>query len=294
MRNFYKVILMQKNKREIMIFGEVLFDCFPDGKQVLGGAPFNVAWHCQAFGLQPELITRVGSDAAGDKILAAMREWGMSVTHVQRDWLHPTGKVEVSFDDGEPQYDIVADSAWDFIDVRQLPDFSSASLLYHGSLAFRQPVSAQCLAFILNSDCDRFVDVNLRAPWWSETDIKKLLDGARWVKLNRLEQQELSLQSIAAELILTAGDKGAEWIYGQGECVRVRPDTQVPVVDTVGAGDAFSSVVLLGLSRQWLVTVILERAQQFASAVAGIQGAISHDAAFYQPFIEQWRLTEDE
>ena len=39
------------NKR--CVFGEVLFDVFPDGKQVLGGAPFNVAWHLQAFGIAP-------------------------------------------------------------------------------------------------------------------------------------------------------------------------------------------------------------------------------------------------
>jgi len=39
------------NNQQIGIFGEVLFDQFPDGQQVLGGAPFNVAWHLQAFGL---------------------------------------------------------------------------------------------------------------------------------------------------------------------------------------------------------------------------------------------------
>ena len=36
-----------------LIFGEVLFDQFEDGSSVLGGAPFNVAWHLQAFGMQP-------------------------------------------------------------------------------------------------------------------------------------------------------------------------------------------------------------------------------------------------
>ena len=36
-------------KNEILVFGEVLFDDFGDNV-VLGGAPFNVAWHLQGFG----------------------------------------------------------------------------------------------------------------------------------------------------------------------------------------------------------------------------------------------------
>lgn len=50
------------------IFGEVLFDHFPDGSRVLGGAPFNVAWHTQAFGLAPCFISRIGNDPAGYEI----------------------------------------------------------------------------------------------------------------------------------------------------------------------------------------------------------------------------------
>ena len=59
----------------LCIFGEVLFDHFADGKRVLGGAPFNVAWHLQAFGEAPHFISRVGDDAEGDEIQAAMRDW---------------------------------------------------------------------------------------------------------------------------------------------------------------------------------------------------------------------------
>ncbi len=281
------------NNPGIYIFGEVLFDCFPDGKQVLGGAPFNVAWHCQAFGLEPVLISRVGDDEAGDKIITAMQDWGMSLDAMQRDPNYPTGRVEVSFDQGEPQYEIVADSAWDFIDVHQLPDLPDlpdAGLLYHGSLAFRQAVSRQCLDRLLNCGCPRFVDVNLRYPWWTQASVKKMLDGAQWIKLNRQERQDLALQTIAGDWLLTAGEKGAEWISARGERWTVRPDSAVSVVDAVGAGDAFSSVVLLGICRQWPTGLILERAGQFASAVVGIQGATTRDSGFYQHFIEQWRL----
>ncbi len=80
---------------QVCIFGEVLFDHFPDGKRVLGGAPFNVAWHLQAFGLAPRFISRVGADAEGESVLTAMREWGMDTQAVQIDAHRPTGRVSV-------------------------------------------------------------------------------------------------------------------------------------------------------------------------------------------------------
>ena len=68
---------------QLCVFGEVLFDHFPDGRRVLGGAPFNVAWHLQAFGKRPHLISRVGDDAEGQEIRTAMRDWGMSEAGLQ-------------------------------------------------------------------------------------------------------------------------------------------------------------------------------------------------------------------
>ena len=99
------------------IFGEVLFDHFPDGTRVLGGAPFNVAWHLQAFGRRPRFISRVGRDPEGEAVREAMRTWGMDTTGLQTDPRQPTGRVSVLFDDGEPSYDIVHPCAYDAIEA---------------------------------------------------------------------------------------------------------------------------------------------------------------------------------
>ncbi len=99
-----------------LIFGEVLFDVMPDGTRVLGGAPFNVAWHLEAFGLRPLMITRVGVDESGDEVLTAMASWGMDTSGVQRDDTYPTGRVEVDLDDGEPTFHILPDQAYDHLD----------------------------------------------------------------------------------------------------------------------------------------------------------------------------------
>jgi len=287
-----------------VIYGEVLFDCFPDGSRVLGGAPFNVAWHCQAFGLEPLFISRVGDDELGKEILEAMKSWGMDTRWLQIDSVHKTGVVDVSFTGAEPSYDIVENSAWDFIELSGIPDISQHSLVYHGSLALRNPVSKEGLAKLVNQYKDSiFVDINLRTPWWSLQQIKNVLNNAHWLKLN---QEELSLlvpeesdlnkqaqylvKIYKPELIVvTQGDKGAI-AFTELDTFSVEPEKANTVIDTVGAGDAFTSVLLLGIHKAWPVQKTLQRAQEFASSVVGLRGATTQDKNFYQPFIKDWSL----
>jgi len=298
------------HKPQTVIFGEVLYDCFPDGKRVLGGAPFNVAWHCQAFGLQPLLISRVGDDPSGEKIQQAMHDWGMSSAGLQIDSQHPSGVVDVRFEQGEPSYTIVENSAWDFIDKSALPALQHNSLFYHGSLALRKPESAAALDYIKQQiKPSVFVDINLRSPWWKLPQIKQMMADAQWLKLNQHElaqvQPDMTAEAAADDetllkllqqyqlelLIVTRGEQGVVACDIQGTISRVVPRALNRVEDTVGAGDAFSSVLLLGQYLQWPLVTRLQRAQQFASAVVGLQGATTSDTAFYQHFIDAWQLS---
>jgi fructokinase len=292
--------------KRLCIFGEALFDVFPDGQQVLGGAPFNVAWHAQAFGLSPHFISRVGTDAAGERVTAAMRNWGMYLGGLQQDAGHPTGKVQVSLTaDNEPAYDIVPDCAYDFIDAAAWPASMTCELLYHGTLALRSAVSRRAFeALKLQAGIGTFVDVNLRSPWWDTDTVAAKLAGVRWIKLNShelgllvpdaadLEEGvDLIMQRYAPELlIVTLGDAGALAVTRAGETARAEPDRQHAVVDTVGAGDALTSVILLGILRDWPLPLMLQRAQSFASAIVGVRGATVNDMAFYQPFLKSWEL----
>jgi len=288
--------------KAVCIFGEVLFDCFPDGREVLGGAPFNVAWHLHAFGQSPLFVSRVGDDGAGRRIRDAMSAWGMTQDGLQIDPLHPTGRVSVSLDGGEPSYDIVADSAYDFIAADALPD-TDAGLIYHGSLALRNPASMAALkALKSGTDAQVFVDVNLRAPWWQRDAVLGLLDDAHWVKLNR---DELALlgdgdggELAAAErfrarhrlegLVLTLGAQGAMAVTADRDPVRVAPKPVTEVIDAVGAGDAFAAVFILGLRLDWPLSTTIERAQEFASALVQQRGATISDPLLYASFRHQW------
>lgn len=134
---------------QVVVFGEVLFDNFPNDQQVLGGAPFNVAWHLQALGDAPVLVSRIGRDLSGDRVIQAMAEWGMTTSALQVDPARPTGQVEVQFNADEPNYDIVVNTAYDFIEAGNLPTLSSSTLLYHGTLALRNEVSRRALEHMI-------------------------------------------------------------------------------------------------------------------------------------------------
>lgn len=288
------------NKPQVFVFGEVLFDCFPSGEQVLGGAPFNVAWHLQALGDQPQLVSRVGNDAMGKKIVAAMTDWHMNLSNIQQDDQHPTGRVDVNIIDNEPHYDIVADAAYDFITADITNIAAPNCILYHGSLALRNEASRHAFMQLANHmGISTFLDVNLRPPWWQKNQLVSWLEQARWVKLNEhelallgfsatsLEQAIADLQSSFQldQVILTRGEQGAIVRASNGELHHVTPEPAEHFIDTVGAGDAFTAIYIHGLRSGWAIPDTLSVAQRFASKIVSLRGATSNDPAFYQDFI---------
>jgi fructokinase len=282
-----------------LIVGEVLFDLMPDGTRVLGGAPFNVAWHLQAFGLEPLMVTRVGDDDPGNEVLAAMESWGMDTSGVQRDHSYPTGKVKVELDDGEPSFHILPDQAYDHLDRGQALELltgEACSLMYHGSLLSRGEVSRSALDSLKEgAGLPVFVDVNLRDPWWNPENVVASIRRATWVKLNEAELGLLAGASDAETatglradheldaVIVTRGGRGAVVVDGGGVFEAITP-AEIEVVDTVGAGDAFSAVFILGLSKGWSTRLILERALEFAAAVCTVPGATTADRRIYDEF----------
>lgn len=293
-----------------VIIGEVLFDCFPDDTAVLGGAPFNVAWHLQGFGLSPLMISGVGNDKHGKMVLENMREWGMDTQGIQVDDQHPTGQVTVSLEQGQPSYDIRAEQAYDFIEADRVIEILGAkdySVLYHGSLLTRTPRSRLMLNKVLETAMlPAFVDINLRAPWWQRDDVRQSLSQASWVKLN--EDELLTIMEVDSDsttglfeyaremleqfdlqmLIVTQGDQGA-FCVTRNDMISGAP-VAANVVDTVGAGDAFASVSILGLTHGWPLATILERALEFAAAICERRGATTMDQVLYDRYIKEWML----
>ncbi|MFN2309461.1 MAG: PfkB family carbohydrate kinase [Gammaproteobacteria bacterium] len=292
-----------------LIFGEVLFDAFPDGQAVMGGAPFNVAWHLQGFGAKPLLISRVGCDRPGQTVLDSLRDWGMDATGIQVDADLPTGRVQIALHDGTHSFDILTDQAYDRIDAQTALDAARAvrpALLYCGSLITRAAASRAALTALREAvTAPLFVDINLREPWWERTRVETLMQAARWLKLNDDELTALrgpsdSLPAAEAQaahlreacgldwVILTRGVEGASCIGP--ETLRGQAPAVTQLVDSVGAGDAFSAVTLLGLLRGWDWGLTLSRALGFAARICEQRGATQPDAALYAGLREAWKL----
>ncbi len=297
------------NDRPI-VFGELLFDEFDDGIDVLGGAPFNVAWHLQGFGLQPLLISRVGADELGRQVLDTLRHRDMDARGIQIDAEHPTGRVQVRTQNGQPSFTILPDQSYDFIDetdTRRALRGVAAALFYHGSLAARGASAVALMALRNRLDVPVFVDINLREPWWRHESVMNMLQGARWLKLNDGELSTLLKRPLATvdDLVKGADELrdhcGCEWLMltlGAQGAMLLSDDKQysaaatvpVEIVDTVGAGDAFSSVMILGIILNWDMPICLQRAVDFAAAVCAQRGATSREHALYTSHLERWAV----
>jgi fructokinase len=296
-----------------VIIGEVLFDVFDDGGRVLGGAPFNVAWHLRGFGLEPLFLSRVGDDDDGRTVTAAMLEWGMDPRGLQIDPEAATGIVHVHNSDGEPIYDIVPERAFDRLEVEpcfEAMGSTTGLLLYHGTLAARAEPSNSTIAELRQRlGLPIFIDVNLREPWWIPRRTSSFMSGAAWIKLNGDELKLLApiLSSAveaenggvqrsadrlrratgARQIIVTRGEEGAMVVAADG-AERDRPSRTAQVIDTVGAGDAFSAVWIVGLARGWSTATTLRRALGFAARVCSIRGATTTDRNLYRDVMTAW------
>ncbi len=287
-----------------LVFGEVLFDEFADGSTRLGGAPLNVAWHLRGFGLDPLLVTRIGEDALGGLALERMRAALLDTRGVQVDALRPTGRAGVNASGDGPQFTLPSDQAYDFIDRDMLPHVPRErfEILYHGSLAARNEQSAAALRTLRELGLPTFVDVNLRPPWWERGTLESLIGGARWLKVNTQELEQLEDHSRGRTLldraqrlrerfdlqvvIVTAGYEGAFGVT-RDDAITAAVERVVDREDGVGAADALSAVVILGISRGWSLTATLRRAVEFAAAVHA--EGVHDDNALYQRFLARWR-----
>ncbi|WP_075085825.1 PfkB family carbohydrate kinase [Mariniblastus fucicola] len=301
------------NPGPVAVIGEVLFDHFSDGNRIVGGAPFNVAWNIAALGLRPVFISGIGDDAEASEVIKAMQRWDLATHGVQIHPALPTGRVDVSFaDDGEPSYEIASDQAWDVLNFDRFKAAydqppGSIDIVYHGSLAFRSPVNRTFLKeFDQTVNGSRFVDLNVRDPWFDESLMPEIVGGAKWLKLSKAELERISGQSIDANslqsvrdavdhfiaaadydaplvYLVTFGKAGACWIGEEGDFFQTVTPTD-DFVDSVGAGDAFTSAAIDGVARNLSPQQILAHAVEFASRACTIRGATTFDRDHYKAF----------
>lgn len=302
---------MEKHSSTIAIFGEVLADVFPD-RSVLGGAPYNVARHLLALGQHPVLFSRTGNDQLRQELFAEMSRMGMDDRGVQCDPSYPTGQVIVHLEKNDHRFEILPDQAYDHIHsgmVHLVAMATHPDMVYFGTLAQRSLTSRLALdKFLSDGKSPRFLDLNLRHPWYDKHVIQRSFLRADIVKLNANELEIVAdlfkfprarsvdhgrylVEKYQLEcLLVTCGADGAWCIGSDGDETNMAGNhLQNPLVDTVGAGDGFAAICILGLLKKWSLSVMLSRANAFAAALCGVRGAAPDCADFYRPFIEEWQ-----
>jgi fructokinase len=281
---------------KIISIGEVLWDVIGDIEHP-GGAPFNFVAHARQLGHEALFISAVGKDQRGQRILDRMEEIGLSTRYVCSLEDHPTGVVTVTVDSYcQPDYLIHRPAAYDFPQLTQgeikelfcpAPDW-----IYYGTLLQTSGAAHDLTMSLLRAgrSAQRFYDVNLRRGCYTPELVQELMTQATVFKLNLQEAGEIAkmfgssfsspenfcrsyAERFQFEVIcITRGDQGCGILMGNryAEFSGYRVD----VVDTVGAGDAFSAAFVHGFSAGWEPAQIADFANRVGALVASRPGAI--------------------
>lgn len=268
----------------MVCFGEVLWDVFPTHDKI-GGAPLNVAIRLQSLGNNVSVISRVGTDEKGNKILDLFKEKDVNIEGVQIDQQYKTGKVKVMLNEkGSASYDIMYPRAWDKIELTEVAKSitKQSDTFVYGSLVARDNISRNTLFELIKLARYKIFDVNLRPPYYTMEVLKKLMNQSDFIKFNddeifeianELNSNQKSLEQtilfIAKEtntktICVTKGSHGAILYYN--DTFYHNSGYKIQVIDTVGAGDSFLASIINQLSKD----IHPQEALNFACAVGAI------------------------
>jgi fructokinase len=281
------------SKPIVVGLGEVLWDIFPNEAH-FGGAPANFACHAAALGAESWIVSAVGQDDLGTDALAKLRAIGVHTEAIQIV-TGPTGTVHVELDaQKQASYRFADHVAWDQIglDARVSRLATCCDAVCFGTLAQRDPQSRHTIHHFLDvtrADALRVFDINLRQQFYDEAIIRASLGAATLLKLNSDELPVLlGLLKIAAAsevdaletlcacfdlrgAALTRGSQGSLLLW-EGE-LNEQPPIKLNPVDTVGAGDAFTAALVLGLLRGSPLSEVHRHASTIARYVCTQAGA---------------------
>ncbi|MBW4890258.1 carbohydrate kinase [Mucilaginibacter sp. HMF5004] len=275
-------------KKQVLCFGEVLWDTFGD-EQKPGGAPMNVALHLVKQGINASLLSRIGNDKPGRELGQFLKTNNLYSDLLQVDEKLPTCKVAVQLDkQQQATYTIPKPVSWDNIQHNETLQarIKTISVIVFGSLACRTAASRNTLLNLFENKMLKVFDVNLRHPHYEKSTIETLAAMADVIKMNEEEANllignydeplkdkitEFRKKYHSKTICVTRGENGA--IVYHDDKFYEHPGFMVEVVDTVGAGDSFLATFIAGLLNKQPMDEVLEKACAIGAFVASQRGA---------------------
>jgi fructokinase len=275
----------------VIIWGELLWDLFPDGAK-LGGAPSNVAWHLAQAGGWARLVTRIGDDELGRRALAELGDL-VDTSLVQIDPERATGEVEVTLVGNEPRYRLVPGRAWERIACTDdaIGALGEASVVIYGTLAQRTAAGLEgwrAAMAAAHGRCLKVCDVNLRKTETIEVSegvaVLAALERADVVKVNDRELAALAdwlgwsdpiaeLRKRPRVVAVTHGAEGSTLFGPEARAIEIAAVPARPGGDNVGCGDAYLAILVHGMTLGWDLATSGRAAARWAAAVAAVRGA---------------------
>ena len=287
--------------RLILGIGELLWDLLPEGPR-LGGAPANFTVMAGRLGGHAAILSRIGRDDLGRQAVDLLDPLPADTEYLQIDPLHETGRVTVALNEGQAEYTIHEPAAWDFMELSDdwVKLAERADAICFGSLAQRSLESRrtiQALAAQTPAECVRVFDVNLRAPFYSSEVVQESLELATVMKMNDTEVPRVlgllglqagepddpsALRTGAMKMLdefptlkmvaVTCGGCGSLLVTREGW--HAHTGIPVKVVDTIGAGDAFTAAMTDAILRGADLAAQNEAGNRWGSWVASKAGAM--------------------
>lgn len=245
------------------------------------GGTANVATMVSELGESVKFIGKVGNDALGHHFKQNLREKGVKDLTTISD-RHPTGVCVALIDDSGERTMVTNRGANDYLttdDINErFEEILRSKIVYFSGYLFQSSISLESVFYAMKKckehDCE--VWFNPGAPNIITNQFKKLLkDFVDVLILNIEEAKEItnesemdkilsSLRDIANLPVITTGKDGC-FISKRGGCAHVVANSIEEVVDTTGAGDAFSAGFITGRLRRMEETKCAELGHKTAS-----------------------------
>ena len=280
---------------KLLSFGEILFDIYEEG-EFLGGAPLNFAAHAALQGAEVYLLSAVGEDDLGKKAISMIEDLGVKTKYISMLSDKKTGKCIVTLDENAvPSYNILNDTAYDYIYYPKLPQNERFDILAFGTLSLRQENNIRTIKKLIKENvCSQiYVDLNIRRPFYSSESLLLCFENATIVKMSDEELpivtstifgknmniedavRLLSDKFTKIQLILiTCGEAGSyaydcienKLYYSEAETAKV--------ISTVGAGDSFGATFLVQYLKNKDISECLSMASKVSAYVVSNKDAI--------------------